>query len=1039
MSARAHRPSSAIAVSFSWIALLGGLLGSALAGCDSEPESADNHPPTFQRRQVTIQEDSTVTLTLLEGAEDLDGDALSTRDLVVSPSSASVTFANGTAVVTPAPNFHGTLDVIYSVWDGRAKVTASIEVIVQPVNDAPIAKAASRRLRKNAVLVLEGSDLDGDPLTYEIVELPAHGQLDGTPPNLVFTAEQGYVGADRFTYRVSDGKATSEVMALDLDLFVGSSPVPNDRSLLVNEDGSLDVVLTASDVDGDPLAFSVQVPPSHGALTGTPPNLVYRPAADYHGPDSLTFVVDDDVEQAVTGTISFNVLPVNDAPVAAPQTVSATEDLALQLTLAGSDVDNGVLTYEVVLAPSHGTLTGTGAVRTYTPSPNYHGPDTFAYRVRDGFLVSSSAAVTLAIAPVPDAPVATPFAVAAVEDQATAFLLLGGDGDGDAPTYQLLSSPAHGTLSGTAPTLVYTPEPNYFGPDTFTYDVSAGGETSAAGTVTVNVAGRNDAPVVQDGAVTTAEDTAVAISLVGSDIDGAAPRFVIVSSPIDGVMTGSGASLTYTPAPNANGTRTLAFAAYDVEGLGDSGVITIEITPVNDPPTATLDIAMTEAATALTLEVAANDVDVDGDALALTGVGSPAHGTAALEGDDLVYTPAAGFTGIDELTYTVVDEHDEVATGTVRVGVGVVPPGVPQESLPFLAGNLFDLDLSEDSRILVFSSPHALLPADTNGFSDIYSYDRITRVLSRVSLGVGGAQANGGSVVPSVSGSGRYVVFQSSATNLVAEANDLVVDVFRHDRVTGQTVLVSVSSGGARGNGPSKEAQLSDDGNVIAFTSLAFNLAADDFNGADDVFVRDVAAGTTVRASTSSTGSDGDGNSFSPAISGNGQLVAFTSSSTNLVVGDSNTVTDVFLRDLGGGVLRRISVTSTGVQADEFSTSPSISRDGRFVSFLSAASNLSPPYIGFYTYAYVHDAQASTTIRADQTFFPSAPCLSSDGRYLTLGTSNGGVVRDRFAAVTAPLQPPLGRTWSQLVISGNGRYIMLLQGTSTLILLPNPL
>ncbi len=212
----------------------------------------------------------------------------------------------------------------------------------------------------------------------------------------------------------------------------------------------------------------------------------------------------------------------------------------------------------------------------------------------------------------------------------------------------------------------------------------------------------------------------------------------------------------------------------------------------------------------------------------------------------------------------------------------------------------------------------------------------------RVSVSSAEAEGNYRSNWSSVSADGRYVAFSSLADNLVAGDTNGVVDVFVRDRVTGITDRVSVSGAGEQGNDWSNWPSISADGRYVAFMSTANNLVAGDTNGSWDVFVRDRVSGETERVNVSSAGAEANGPSGYSVISADGRYVAFMSDATNLVPGDTNGRADVFVRDRMAGETQRVSVSSAGVEADGRSDENSISADGRYVAFGSRASNLVP-------------------------------------------------------------------------------------------------
>jgi hypothetical protein len=255
---------------------------------------------------------------------------------------------------------------------------------------------------------------------------------------------------------------------------------------------------------------------------------------------------------------------------------------------------------------------------------------------------------------------------------------------------------------------------------------------------------------------------------------------------------------------------------------------------------------------------------------------------------------------------------------------------------------------------------------------------------------VAGAQANGGSGYPSLSADGRYVAFTSDASNLVPGDANGVDDVFRRDRLTGRTVRVSVASDGSEANDESYTSYLtaiSADGRYVVFTSDASNLVANDTNGVDDVFVRDVTAGTTVRVSVGAGGAEANEASDDPSISADGARVVFTSGATNLVA-QNVLPSQVYVRDLSLGLTILASVDSNGAPGDSTSQYPAISGDGRIVAFLSNAHNLAPgipPWAIPYAF-YLHDLGTGVTSLAittpsvaDGSHFAGYQSLSYDG------------------------------------------------------------
>jgi Tol biopolymer transport system component len=252
--------------------------------------------------------------------------------------------------------------------------------------------------------------------------------------------------------------------------------------------------------------------------------------------------------------------------------------------------------------------------------------------------------------------------------------------------------------------------------------------------------------------------------------------------------------------------------------------------------------------------------------------------------------------------------------------------------------------ISADGRWVAFQSDATnLVPGDNNGWADIFVHDRQTGKTTRVSMDSAGNQGNGYSMVPVISANGRFVVFGSYASNLVAGDTNGVPDIFVHDRWIGNTTRVNMGFLGDEANDYSyAPAALSADGRFVAFTSYASNLVLWDTNHVADIFVYDRWSGETTCVSIDSFGNRGDYSSYAPALSADGRLVAFKSLAANLVDEDTNEVADIFVHDRQTGETTRASIDSAGNQSNGESETPALSANGRFVAFASYASNLVP-------------------------------------------------------------------------------------------------
>ena len=314
--------------------------------------------------------------------------------------------------------------------------------------------------------------------------------------------------------------------------------------------------------------------------------------------------------------------------------------------------------------------------------------------------------------------------------------------------------------------------------------------------------------------------------------------------------------------------------------------------------------------------------------------------------------------------------------------------------------------ISADGRYVAFSSVSSnLVAGDTNGSNDVFVHDRVTGVTTRVSVASDGMQGNGdsGDYTLSISADGRYVAFTSEASNLVVGDTYLCshpklplyncADVFVHDRVTGETTRVSVASDGTQANSESWLSSMSADGRYVAFGSTATNLVVGDTNGSSDVFIHDLVTGETTCVSVASDGTQGNYSSGGNSISADGRYVAFISAASNLVVGDTNDTYDSFVHDRMTGETTHLSVASDGTQGNMGSWSPSISADGRYVAFTSEASNLVAGDTNGLEDIFMHDRQTGETTRVS---------LASDGSQANDLSRNPSISADgRFVAFSS--------------------------------------
>ena len=657
-----------------------------------------NSPPAAQNDTFTVAEDSAATLLdLIANDSDVNADALTITAITQPAAGTGTVVNNGTNVsFTPDLDFNGAASFSYTISDGNGgTANANVTVNITPVNDAPTAltdSASTDNVTPVIINVLDNdSDVDGDALSVTDINLIGTvGSVTNNGTSLTYTPAANFSGTDTFTYTVSDGNGGSATETVAVDVInINDVPVAvNDAASTDNVTPiSINVLGNDSDVDGDALTVTAASTPANGTVVINADNTVtYTAAANFSGTDSFTYTISDGNGGTASASATVTVSNVNDAPVAGDDAYTVAEDSAANLLSVldnDSDADGDALSVTSVTLPAAGagTVVNNGSSVSYTPAANFNGPATFSYIVSDGNGLTTTANVTVTVNAVNDAPVAVNDAASTDNVTPVSVNVLGNDSDidGDALTVTAASTPANGTVVINADnTVTYTAAANFSGTDSFTYTISDGNGGTASASATVTVSNVNDAPVAGDDAYTVAEDSAANLLSVldnDSDADGDALSVTAVTQPAAGAGTvvNNGSSVSYTPVANFNGNATFSYTISDGNGGTSTANVNVNVTPVNDNPVAVADNAATDNLTPVTINALANDSDADGDALTISATNlAGTAGSVTNNGNSLTYTPAAGFSGIDTLIYTVSDGNGGTASATVSVDVAAV-------------------------------------------------------------------------------------------------------------------------------------------------------------------------------------------------------------------------------------------------------------------------------------------------------------------------------------------------------------------------------
>jgi uncharacterized protein YjdB len=381
--------------------------------------------------------------------------------------------------------------------------------------------------------------------------------------------------------------------------------------------------------------------------------------------------------EGVTDTINVTVSS-NAAPTATAQSVSTDEDTQASITLSGTDPENDTLTYSIATLPANGTLSGLNASSgdvTYTPDADYNGSDSFTFSVTDTAGATGTATVSLTIAAVNDAPSAADDTGSTTEETPVTIDVLANDSDveGDTLSVAIDTQPTNGAVVVNGDeTITYTPNADFAGEDRFTYTASDATDSDTA-TVRISVSPVNDAPVASDDSATTDEDQSVTVNVLAndSDVDGDTLSVVATTAPADGTVSDNGdGTIRYRSNADFNGSDSFTYDVSDGT-VSVTATVTITINPVNDAPVATPDSGSVVEDSSVDIDVITNDTDVDADALSVASIDlAPAHGVATDNADGTInYAPDANFNGSDFFIYTVTDSAGGFDSTYVEVTV----------------------------------------------------------------------------------------------------------------------------------------------------------------------------------------------------------------------------------------------------------------------------------------------------------------------------------------------------------------------------------
>ena len=621
---------------------------------------------------VTTNEEVAVEVNVLLNDTDIDGDTLVITSATAAHGSSVINAEQSLVIYTPELDYTGTDTINYTLLDGDGGVaSATVSVTINPVNDLPMALndivTTNEEVAVEVNVLLNDTDIDGDTLVITSATA-AHGSsvINAEQSLVIYTPELDYTGPDIITYVISDQQGGSATANVDVTVFdANDNPIANADVATTTEDTlvNIDVLINDTDLDSEILTITAGQA-ANGTVTITQNNtLNYTPKLNYNGQDIIAYTINDNEGGTATSTATVTITPVNDAPVAVADTATTDEDSSAIIAVLDndSDPDSDTLTVSVDSTSNGGIVINPDNTLSFFPQDNFHGQASIEYTINDGNGSSASATVTITVNPLNDQPVAANDTSVTQEDQPVTINVLANDSDIEEDTLTvLITSASNGQASLDNASIIFAPAADYNGPAQIQYSVSDGNGGNANATVAITVVAVNDAPIAVADNKTTDEDTSNTLTVLANDFDVDGDTLTITTALADNgrVIINPDQTLVYIPIANFNGIDLINYTISDPSGSTATAEVTMAVTSINDQPVTLDDRQSLDEDISTTLDVLANDSDLDLDTLTIIAASSN-DGSLSINdsanGQTLQFVPNRNFNGETKVSYTITD------------------------------------------------------------------------------------------------------------------------------------------------------------------------------------------------------------------------------------------------------------------------------------------------------------------------------------------------------------------------------------------------